>query len=81
MQYVGLALADLFQVHLWPAIALGLVVARRSQSRWAAVGLATAFYSASTSALSLLGWGPNPTAVAWLFHRRRLLRISLAQRA
>jgi len=61
-----LALVDVLQVHLWLAVALGVVLARRWHRTWAAVGVATAFYCAATSALSFVGYTPSSYVVVLL---------------
>ncbi len=67
MRYVGLlAFADLFQLHLWVALGLGIVLRRRWRKTWPAVGVATAIYCAATAALSLVGWSPSGYLVVLL---------------
>lgn len=60
-----LAFADFLQVHLWLAIALGIVVARR-RVRWVAIGIATAFYCSATSVLSAIVFTPSGYLVLML---------------
>jgi hypothetical protein len=55
----GLAFAGLFQVHLWLAIGLGALLVRRWRKKWAAIGVATAFYASATSALSFVPFSPS----------------------
>lgn len=60
MQYIGLlAFADLLQVHLWFAILLGVLLARRWGKKWPAVAFASAFYAAATSVFSFVPFSPS----------------------
>lgn len=67
MRYVRLlAFADLFQIHLWVALGVGIFLWRRWRKTWAAVGVATALYCTATAVLSLIGWTPSGYLVVLL---------------
>jgi hypothetical protein len=59
MLLLVLLYADLFQLHLWLALVLGIVLRRRWRQISPAVGVATAFYCAATSGLSVLPFSPS----------------------
>ena len=61
-----LVFADLLQVHLWLAVALGVLVRRRSRTTWLGIAVATAFYCTATSALSVLPFSPSAYLVTIL---------------